>query len=447
VAYYTCSIGSHTFEGHPDIEIETDEIVRTNVTPNRLVARNYRWLVKGRINAATPADTKTALLSLMTACVNPASGVLPTSFKILDASAAAVAQIGDVRTGTSEEWEDIKVTSFRLLDKDEAGGAPLVADAQFEIGFSARRSFPDANGVCELFQTYRDEPDEFGNTVRNLTTTEIRLAKSSANTIAGTAAITAQLKLDLPTGWRRTRGDLSRGFTIEYLDYPLLHRARCESEVTRNGGSAGTAPPTNAILANTGKRTVDDPEKGVRRIFHDAETVGSTVGLTWVEAVRPTDATGEIEERPEEKTYRGKWQRLEPLGAAPRGKVTRDRREFVQAGGEREGGAILMSPPHVAYVSRGPRSAVRVVETVRVYALGVTGDADIPLPEPLGAPWLLVEPVQYPKPVVDEDSLYPEQRLWLRSATREYLWGGAADDPALDTALAALVFADASVVF
>jgi hypothetical protein len=445
MAYYTCSIGSHTFSAFPDIEIETDEIVRTNVTPNRLVARNYRWLVRGRVNAATPADTATALLSLMTACVNPSSGTIPTSFKILDATPAALAQIGDVRTGTSEEWEDLQVTSFRILDGDESEGKPFVADAEFEIGFSARRSFPDANGVCELFQTYTDAPDEFGNSVRTLTTTEVRLAKSSANTIAGTAAITSQLRVDVPVGWRRTRGDLTRGFELEYIDYPLLHRARCVSEVTRNAG--GASPPTGANTANTGKRTVNDPEKGVRRIFYDAETIGSTAGLTWVEGVRLSDATGETEERPEEKTYRGKWQRLEPLGTAPRGKVTRDKREFVRVGGERGGGSAVLSPPFLPLSGRGPWLPVRLVETVRVYALGASSDADVPLPDPLLEPdWLLVEPVQCPEALVDEDSDYPDQRLWRRDATREYRWAGTGD-PSANAALVAAKFADASVSF
>lgn len=439
MAWYTCSIGSHTFSAYPDILIETDEVVRTNVTPNRLVARYYRWLVRGRIVAASPSATATALLSFMTACVNPASGVLPTTFQILDATSTVVAQIGNVVTGTSEEWEDLQVTLFRLLDQEGS----LVADAQFEVGFSARRSFPDANGICELVQEYRDFPDENGNTVRNLTTTEIRLAKSSANLIASTAAITAQLTVTKPPGWSRTKGSTSRGFTLEYLDYPLLHRARCESEVVSNAG--GATPPTGAQTATTADRIVDDPEKGVRRHFYSAEAVGSVDGLTWIEDQRPADATGETESRNEEKTYSGKWQYLEPLAAPPVGKVTRTKRTYQVNGGGVEGGAIRMSPPFLPHVSVGARAESRLVETVRVYALGVTSYADIPLPDALSSPWLLVEPALSSEPSVDEDSRFPSQRLWLRSAVREYLWNGAGADPRLDAALAAAVVADATV--
>jgi hypothetical protein len=87
------------------------------------------------------------------------------------------------------------------------------------------------------------------------------------------------------------------------------------------------------------------------------------------------------------------------------------------------------------------------VETVRVYALGASSDADIPLPEPLLEPdWLLVEPVQYPEALVDEDSDYPDQRLWRRDATREYRWAGTGD-PSANAALVAAKFADASVSF
>lgn len=447
MAYYTCSIGSHTFEALPEIDIETTEVVRTNVTPNRLVARNYTWSLQGRIRAATPSDVATSLLAFLTAAVNPASGTIPTSFKILNASSAAIAQIGDVRTGTSEEWEDLRVTTFRLLPESAtpAPGLPLVADVQFEVGFSARRSFPDANGICELVQEYRDEPDEFGNTVRNLTTTEIRLAKSSANTIASTEAIRAQLRVTLPVGWRRTKGDTTRGFTIRYLDYPLLHRAYCESEVTRSVAGANT--PAGTVSSKTSTRIVDDPEKGVRRYFYEAENVGSTSGLTWVEDQRDPDAFGETESRPEERTYRGKWQRLEPLRAYARGRVTRERRVFSASGGVRSGGAIRLGGPYLPAVSRGATSEIRLTESVRVYALGPTTYEDVPLPDPLPAPWLLVEPCVPTEPTVDEDSNYPAQRLWARAATRDYLWGGAADDPRASAEFVAAVFADAAVSF
>lgn len=439
MAWYTCSIGSHTFSAYPDILIETEPVIRTNVTPNRLVARYYRWLVRGRIVAGTPSATATALLTFLTACVNPTSGVLPTTFKILDATATAVAQIGNVVTGTAEEWEDLQVTSFRLLDQEGS----LVADAQFEVGFSARRSFPDSNGICELVQEWTETTDDNGNTVRNLTTTEIRLAKSSANLIASTAAITAQLTITKPPGWSRTKGSTSRGFTLEYLEYPLLHRARCESEVVSNAG--GATPPSGANSATTTDRIVDDAEKGVRRHLYSAESVGSVDGLTWVEDQRPADATGETESGAETKTYRGRWQYLEALAAPPVGKVTRTKRTFQLNGGGLEGGAIRMSPPYLPLVSRGARAESRLVETVRVYALGVTNYADIPLPDPLPGPWLLVEPTLGGEPSVDEDSRYPAQRLWVRSAVREYLWGGAGDDPRADAALAAAAVADATV--
>jgi hypothetical protein len=441
-AWYTAKLGAYTFDVAPGVALSSVEIVRGNAAPNLLVARDHEWTLRCRVRADTPALVVTALQAFLTAAVN--ARVVPTSLEIEDATATDLAQLGAVIAGTAENWEDLRVTAFELPDDD----GQLVAGAEFVLGFAARRSFPDADGVCELFQTREVDRDDFGNETRRLTT-EVRLALNyvngvlASNTIEGTPAIRTQLTEILPVGWRRTRGSTSVPFAVTYPAWPLRHRAVTVSEVTRNAG--GATPPPGATSANTNERRVEDPEKGVLRIRYSAETVGSTAGLTWVQGQRPTGATGETEARVEEKTFSGEWQRLEPLVSPTRGKITREKRTFQRSGGEREGGAVLMSAPHLPLATQGPWTVVRVVETVRIYALGVTTYEDLPLPDPLPAPWLMVEPASYPLPSVDEDSRYPAQRLWSRSATREYLLASGADPRGELAALLTVSLADAQV--
>lgn len=452
MAWYTVKLGSYTFTTTPDVQITTTEVVRQNAAPNLLVARNYEWTFpRCRVRATDPTDVVTALQSALTAMVN--ARVVPTSLEIENAAGTDLAQIGAVTAGTAENWEDLRVTEFTLASStDTPTTAQLVSGAEFSLTFAARRSYPDSNGVCEFFQEREIEADSFGNETRRKTT-EIRLARNYVNGVTAsntilTAAIADEIEEPCPVGWRRTKGSTSTPFIIRYPLWPLTHVAVCVSEVAKTAVGAGAAsPPTGAIKAVVSTRTVEDPEKGVKRIGVTAEVVGATDGLTWVESQRPSQATGETEDKPGEKTARGKWQYLEPLVAGGSSKVTRTKRSFVERGGGREGGAFTLSSPYYPKVTVGPYAPRRLTETVIVYSLGATTLEDIPLPDklPESTGWLLVEPSQAPDPTVDEDSRWAEQRLWRRAATREYLWTKGGEEPLSVAEYREAVFADAKV--
>jgi hypothetical protein len=452
MAWYTVKLGSYTFTTTPDVQITTTEVVRQNAAPNLLVARNYEWTFpRCRVRGDAPTDVVTALQAFLTAAVN--ARAFPTSLEIENAAGTDLAQIGAVTAGTAENWEDLRVTEFSLAaSADTPTTAQLVSGAEFSLTFAARRSFPDSNGVCEFDQDREIEADSFGNETRRKTTT-VRLARnyvngtSASNTIL-TTAIADEIAESCPVGWRRTKGSTSVPFIIRYPLWPLTHLAVCVSEVAKTAVGAGAAsPPTGAIKAVTAERIVEDPEKGVKRFFFSAETVGATDGLTWVEAQRPSQGTGETEDRPADKTAKGKWQYLEPLVGGQSTKVTRIKRSFVRGGGGRVGGAFVLSSPYTPKVTVGPYTPQRLVETVLVYALGATTLDDIPLPAqlPESTGWVLVEPSQTPDPSVDEDSRWPEQRLWRRAVTREYLWAKGATDPLTDTDYKAALLADAGL--
>lgn len=441
MAWYTAELGSYVFDVTPAVSFECVDVTRRNVAPAVLVARLYTFTLRGRTRADTPALVATGFLSFLSGVVNVRTTV--AHLKIKDAGGTALAQFGNVIEGTSENWEDLAVerVAFDHADKQ------LVAGAEFLITFTARKSFPDANGICEFDQERSITPDEFGNETRNLTTT-IRLARnyingvSASNTIIGTSAITALLKEAAPVGWRRTKGSATLGFAYRYPLYPQVHVAICESEVQKNG-AGGASPPDGATEATLAETVEDDPERGVQVITTIATTKGGTDPLGWVEQQQPTDATGETElSTGTENSARGEWRRLARKGTASGGKVTRIRKTYQLSGGTREGAAILMASPYAPTVTRGPWTPYRLLETVEVHALAVTSLEDIPIPEPLAAPWVLVEPVERGLPRVEQDANVPAMRLWRLDVTRSYLWP-LDTDPLTDASLAGAILAPA----
>ena len=129
----------YTFEAAPAVDLQVEDIIRGNVTPNVRVAANYRWTLRCRVRSTDSSDAITDMQSAFSAMVN--RRVLPTTLEIETAAGTDLDQIGDVGVTASEGWEDLRVTSFQV----DAVDGQLVAGAYFTLGFYARKTYPDSN--------------------------------------------------------------------------------------------------------------------------------------------------------------------------------------------------------------------------------------------------------------------------------------------------------------
>lgn len=433
---YRVTLGAYAFSCLPITGAKSSAVIREGVSPNVRVAVLWTWSMRCQVLASTDAEgtvppaAATDLGTFLTSAVH--DRVLPASLSIVDQAGAAIPVIGDVSVAGG--WEDLQLTEFDLDSSSDAPGQ-LVAGAWFSLTLKARKSLPDANGICELDLEYETTSDDQGREVRRVSGT-IRLGlaaySSPTNARITDAAIVAAagIKLAQPTGWVRSRGNNSNGFDIRYPLYPRLISGVVVSEVTKNGGVAGA---TGAKSADVGVRNKDDPKKGVIRKTTTADTTGPDAGaaIAWVLDQQPPQSTGETLDEPSKKHARGEWETVEVLTAAAieAGKVTRVRRRYTLRGGDR---SVKASPKasglRPKIVRGGPFSAWLLLETIEVQAMGAVTLKDVPLPRPLADPWLLDgESLVDALPVVDEDANYPEQRIWLRVGERQYLFAGAGD--------------------
>lgn len=441
-SWYTVKLGGYTFTAAPGINLEIEDVIRTNVSPNVRVAANYTWTLPSRVRAADSAAAVAAMQAAFAAMVN--ARILPTTLEIENAAGTDLDQIGDVGVTATEGWEDLRVTSFQVNAVD----GQLVAGAYFTLGFAARKTYPDTNGICEFEQNYVEETGSSGQEVRRLVTT-IRLALrytngvTASNTITGTTAIAEQLRLAAPSGWLRTKGNNTRGFEIEYPSYPLRHVATTTSEVTEATGSAGST--AGAVEAEVVETVEFDPSRGISRRKVAASTSGNANAVGWVEAQEPANdlVSREIEGAlAGGDKANGEWKSVEAISpsAGASSKVTRVHRRFALRGGGRRAGVVEMSGGIAARVQIGPFVATRLREEVDVFAQGPAALEQVTIPPPLSGDWVLDGDAFADIIGIAEDALASSQRLWLRTVTREYLWLGTDDplaSPELNAALTA----------
>jgi hypothetical protein len=423
-ALYTCELGAHVFGVFPLISPRTTDVMRFNLNPVRCVARIYEIALDCQAHASTPAASLAGLSSFLSGAVN--TGTLPTFLKIKDADGVVIPGIGDIREGTSEKWEDLELLQFEL----PPGITQLVSGTRFKLVFRARRSFPDANGVCEFTARRILDADELGRGVRRLVCT-IRLDKAAAAagtvSVESTAAIRALLTEAKPAagGWLRTIGTTDLPFRVEYPLWPLTHVAETESEVTRNQvGPGSPTPPAGAVKAETGVRRVEDPSRGVTRVTSTAETTAPNPE-PWIDTNAPSGPLVSKETQIDGSEGKGEWKQLAAITS--NGQQTRVHRRFAMRGQGRRAAVLEMSGGIAAHVQTGAFVATRLREEIDVYALGPSSLEQMVIPPPLGGEWQLDGGSPADVIGIAEDARAASQRLWLRTVAREYIWRGAGD--------------------
>jgi hypothetical protein len=429
-ALYTAELGlasgTHVLDVYPTITPRTTDVMRFNLSPVRCVARIYEIPLECMIRAAAPGASVTALAAILSGAVNTSLGVLPTFLKIKDASGTVLPEIGDIREGTSEKWEDLELAQFEL----PPGVDQLVSGAKFRLVFRARRSFPDANGVCEFEAERTLDADDLGRAVR-YKKCRIRLDKAAA--VAGTvsvqdtAAIRTLLTEEKPvSGWIRTIGTTDLPYRVTYPLWPLTHVAETESEVTRNLGGAGApAPPAGAVKAEVGERRIEDPSRGVTRVTTTAETTAPNPE-PWIKSNAPSGDRVSEETEVDGPEAKGEWKTLERITTTS--PETRTHRRFALRGFGRSADAMEMSGGIAARGQVGAFVATRLREEVDVFAMGPSSLANVKIPPPLSGGWQLDGRSVTDAIGIAEDARSASQRLWQRVVRREYIWLGT-DDP------------------
>lgn len=437
---YRLLIGAYELDLSPAIEIDADRIVRESTNPVTCVAINYVLGLTVTVRrdatddaAAKLGDELAAYLHTRTCPrvrIQTAAGVNIDEIGLIDESALD-------GSGVNLGWEDPRIIGFRL----PRGDAQLRAGVTFTLTIAARRSFPDADGVCEFDQERETTPDANGNTVIRRTT-RLRIAKWTGYTVE-TAAIAARLREDAEVGWIRTVGAEPLGFAYREPLYPLRHVAETVSEVVLAGVTGGTG----STAAKTGESVAEDPEKGIRRRTYTAENTGGENPLGWVEDQEPGGSLVSTETSSETgstNTARATWRKVEVINPqGPNGRTAKVRRVFDLTGGRSVIGSVKMSRPIRPHIQRGPFEAYELTESIEVFALGPRGYDDFALPPPLPEPWLL-GPVEPGLPRRDEEAVDPDQALWIYPLVRRYAWDSAGD-PLTDEALKGAVFLVAPV--
>lgn len=432
MSLYTVEIGGYAFALAPATAIETERVVRPT-SPNEAVAVNHTFRLACRVRADTPAAVTTAFLAAVNSWLY--TRTCPR-FRLKDEAGAVISpyDVDEDRSPTLN-WEDVRLEACDL----PAGDGQLVSGATFTLVLRARRSLPDADGICEFDAQEDHENDEFDNQVLRRTV-RFRWAKASVVEMEdASSAVQDRLRVDGEVGWVRTVGGSDLGFIFRYPLYPEFHVVETVSEIRTSSGVSGAS---GATRATTGTRTTVDPAKGLRRITQTAETSGAGDPEGWVQDQQPSaeyvshDVSVEIGTV---RSARAEWTRVEAFRA--NGKTTDVTRTYAVSGGLRTGDSVEMTPPYRPKIQRGPFTAYRITETVEVRALGATALSDFAVPDPLGVPFVLVEE-DAALPRVEEQAIDPAQRLWLWVVTRTYLWDSE-DDPKSHQALAAAVFSDA----
>lgn len=432
MALYSVEIGSYSFTLAPATAIETERVIRP-ISPNECVAINYTFRLVARLRGDTAALVVTALQSALTSWHD--TRTCPR-FRLKDEAGSVISPFDVDEAGSpSLDWEDVRVESFDL----PSGDGQLVAGATFAVVIRARRSFPDSDGICEFDAQEDHENDEFDNEVLRRTV-RFRWAKDDVVAMeASSPAVQTRLRVDGEVGWVRTIGGSDLGFIFRYPLYPALHVVETVSEVRKSGGVSGAS---GATRATTGRRVTIDHAKGIRRVTETAETSGAGDPESWVREQRPSAEIVSEDVSVETGTVRSaraEWTRVEAFRA--RGKTTDVTPTYAVSGGVRSGDSVEMTPPYRPKIRRGPFTAWRITETIEVRALGATTYDDFALPDPLGAPFELVEE-DAADPRVEEPAIDPAQRLWLWVVTRSYLWDSE-DHPRSHPALKAATFSDA----
>jgi hypothetical protein len=437
--WYHAKLGDYLFDAMPAVEPECERVVRPGPDPNVAVAVNWTIPLICRVRETADVGSAALLGAFLAACVH--TDECP-AFLITDAAGTPLPEWGEIDPDAVDDaaanlgWEDVRLVSFRLPQ----GEGQLMAGATFFVTIQARRSFPDADGICELDQEYVAGEDASGNETERLETTYIRFARAGGANIE-TAAVVARIRLACPVGYTRTVGG-DRGYVYREPLYPERHVATgvvSEIALTTISGSTG------AKDATLGERIVDDPARGLRRTTNTARTTGGDDPLGWVEDQAPSSliVSGETTfEEGTEKTATGEWRRIEALD--PLGKTTKVVRTLTIRGGRREVGAIKMSPPVRPVVQRGAFEPYRITETLEVYALDPKVFEDFKIPPPLPLPFVF-GPEDSSEPRVSEDATVAEQRLWVWAITREYGWN-AVDHPRTRPEFRDAVFLPPSVV-
>lgn len=353
-----------------------------------------------------------------------------TAFKLIDeATGLPVEEIGDIQ---APAYEDLEITGHRWAADDRS--EQLRGVWLFDLTITATQVFPDDDNMVHLSQVYDEDTPPTGLTTKRLTST-VRMKKGTAVT-----AIAAQLRLARPTGWVRTIGNSSNGFSLSYPRWPLTHEAVCVSEVQLLAG--GITTPSGGGFASRIEETQDDPVLGITRTRVTAEQEGSSDPRAEVESVRPTGGVGVVSWDEGKATARATYETVAIATGQPGSpKVAKVRRRYTLLGGGRPMEVIPPTGVAPAKIRQGNPMPPRLQEEITIVGVGVTEIADMPVPAALETPWIEDESARGDGlPRVIEPKLDASQHVSERVVTREYVWSGTGlptDNEALKAAVTA----------
>lgn len=431
---YTVELEGHTFTAEPAIDWSAERVHRLDSVPEVHVATLYTiTLRRCRVYSSDGTSDKAqeAFGTFLANCLH--KRVKPTYLKILDASSAAIDEIGNINTAaviSGSQWEEILVTGYEIED-----GAPQFrAGVEFSLTIQAKRVFYDSNNLVLLRREYRSEigPDGL----------ETRTLQSRVEMKAGTAVPTSAswlltlVRLAAPAGWVSQVG--SSRVVVSYPEYGRTDVAEILSQVKRLGG--GVVAPSGAGGASVVESRRDLPELGLVEVTKQVEAVGASDPDGWLDGQQPDGSVGErSEETGNTLQARGSWTTLEPAGKALGGKtyVVEVTRRL------RPGGKVL----RVARRSGNFRPTVRqgavaeyvLDEVVVARAFAIATFRDIPTVPALAAPWVLdPEGSEEELPRLVRRGGSKTQHAWERVSRRRYVWDGEGD-PLADETFAALL--------
>lgn len=418
---YTVELEGHTFTAEPAIDWSAERVHRLDSVPEVHVATLYTiTLRRCRVYSSDGTSDKAqeAFGTFLANCLH--KRVKPTYLKILDASSAAIDEIGNINTAaviSGSQWEEILVTGLEIDD----GAAQFRAGVEFSLTIQAKRVFFDSNNLVLLRREYRSDVGPDG--------LETRTLQSRVEMKAGTAVPTSAswlltlVRLAAPAGWVSQVG--SSRIVVSYPEYGRTDVAEILSQVKRLGG--GVVAPSGAGGASVVESRRDLPDLGLVEVTKQVEAVGASDPDGWLDGQQPDGSVGErSEETGNTLQARGSWTTLEPAGKYIGGKVTRLQVSRYFKPGGRVVKVSRLTGNFEPIVRRGAIREWRLVEVVRAVALAPKTLAEFPtLPLLDGELWLFdpeASGIEPPKMIENRGT--STQHLWERVSTREYVWLG-----------------------
>lgn len=422
-----------TFGVNPAIEqSDLERVYRDDVIPSVLGSLRREWILTCAIDDDEPADVVTSLDSFLNAHINVR--VQPKFFKLKDSVGADLPDSIGVLSSETNLWEEIHITDYELVDTRDKPNQ-LRSGAEFILTVSARKVFPDANGIW-FRQQEREESANDAGLIRRERRTEIKISEAAWDNGAGITIAsllsTAGMVEPKPIGFRRIApANNSDGASIRFPRYPIETHAFVIS-VIEQVGELGAVDADGTIV----ETVTEDPILGIDRITTEINAFGNDA-LSNVITNIPTGGLGFTREDRQKNEAKGAFETRRPRRFIA-GKATGVEVRFRLTGGHRLVDSDETSGGFLPQPRTGPFEPWRLEEEVKVWALGVRELNEIKLPPLVPGAWGLTQGPQsdMPRPEIRGGSL--DNHVWSRVTRRNYIWTGEAN-PLADAEFAAVL--------